>query len=227
MRFITGSMVVAFALAGCGNSGTTNTGADAGAAADVVSVADVVTTPTDAGTAPTDAGGMTVATYPAGPYGARIGALFEPFGLTACNRQGDEATWRFDQPDFFSSNVTVVTVSAGWCVPCQMEARQIEAEIVRRYEGMGVRIVMVLVQDANYRAITPSFCNTWVARYGLSIPVLVDPTNTLGVYNRLGAFPVTLVVDRNARLRSVEYGVDQGLTGLRAQIDGVLANPDG
>ena len=87
MRFITGSMVVAFALSGCGSSGTTNTGADAGATADVVTVTDVVTTPADAGAAPTDAGGMTMATYPAGPYGARIGALFEPFGLTACNRR--------------------------------------------------------------------------------------------------------------------------------------------
>jgi thiol-disulfide isomerase/thioredoxin len=227
MRFITGSMVVAFALAGCGSSGTTNTGADAGATADVVTVTDVVTAPTDAGAAPTDAGGMTMATYPAGPYGARIGALFEPFGLTACNRQGAEANWRFDQPDFFSSAVTVVTVSAGWCVPCQMEARQIEAEIVRRYEGMGVRIVMVLVQDANYRAITESFCNTWVNRYSLTMPVLMDPTNVMGIYYPRGAFPANIVIDRRGRIRAQEYGSETGLSRIRGHIEDVLANPNG
>lgn len=231
MRFITGSMVFALAMAGCGGSNTTNQGgADSGApaATDVVTVQDTGAAAQDAGTPPAqDAGGTTMQTYPAGPYGARIGALFEPFGLTACNRQGDEANWRFDQPDFFSSNVTVVTVSAGWCVPCQMEARQIEAEIVRRYAGMGVRIVMVLVQDANYRAITPAFCNTWVNRYSLTMPVLMDPTNVMGIYYPRGAFPANIVVDRRGRIRAQEYGSETGLSRIRSHIDDVLANPNG
>lgn len=165
--------------------------------------------------------------YPLGPYGSTVGQRVQPFALAACNRSGADATWRFDQADFFANDVTVVLVVAGWSVPDQMLSRQLEAEIVRFYAGRRVRLVQVLAQDADRQPANASFCNTWVARYGLSIPVLVDPTNTLGVYNRLGAFPMTLVVDRNARLRSVEYGVDQGLTGLRAQIDDVLANPDG
>lgn len=223
MKFIAGSVVVALALAGCGGSNTSPaTGSDAGtntatdvpvAATDTpVAAADVVT--------PSES-------YPAGPYGARIGALFEPFGLTACNRQGAEASWRFDQPDFFSSNVTVVTVSAGWCVPCQMEARQMEAEIVQRYAGMGVRLVQVLVQDANYRAITPSFCNTWVNRYSLTFPVLMDPTNVMGIYYPRGAFPANIVVDRRGRIRAQEYGSETGLSRIRSHIDDVLANPNG
>lgn len=165
--------------------------------------------------------------YPPGPYGSTVGQRVQPFALAACNRSGADATWRFDQADFFANDVTVVLVVAGWSVPDQMLSRQLEAEIVGFYAGRRVRLVQVLAQDADRQPANASFCSTWVARYGLSIPVLVDPTNTLGVYNRLGAFPVTLVVDRNARLRSVEYGVEQGLTGLRAQIDDVLANPDG
>lgn len=233
MRFIAGSMVIAVALAGCGGSSTTpQNGSDAGAqaAADVVTTAPQdagSTAPQDAGTPAADAGGMTMQSYPAGPYGARIGALFEPFGLTACNRSGDEANWRFDQSDFFSSAVTVVTVSAGWCVPCQMEARQIEAEIVQRYAGQNVRIVMVLVQDANYRAITPSFCNTWVSRYSLSMPVLMDPTNVMGIYYPRGAFPANIVIDRRGRIRAQEYGSETGLSRIRGHIDDVLANPNG
>lgn len=166
-------------------------------------------------------------TYPPGPYGTTVGQRVQPFALTACNRSGADAMWRFDQADFFAHDVTVVLVVAGWSVPDQMLSRQLEAEIVRVYAGRRVRLVQVLAQDANRQPASASFCNTWVARYGLSIPVLVDPANTLGVYNARGAFPMTLVVDRNARLRALEYGAAEGLTGLRAQIDDVLANPDG
>jgi hypothetical protein len=191
--------------------------------------------PTDAGspgadtpavidvTPPTDAG----PTYPPGPYGSSVGRRVQPFALTACNRGGADATWRFDQADFFASDVTVVLIVAGWSVPDQMLSRQLEAQIVQFYAGRRVRLVQVLAQDASRQPANVTFCNTWVARYALTIPVLVDPTNSLGVYNSLGAFPVTLVVDRTARIRALEYGADQGLTGLRAQIDDVLANPGG
>lgn len=172
---------------------------------------------------PTDTGPA----YPPGPYGTSVGSVVQPFALTACNRSGADASWRFDQADFFASDVTVVLVVAGWSVPDQMLSRQLEAEVVRFYAGRRVRLVQVLAQDANRQPAGVSFCNTWVARYALTLPVLVDPTNILGVYNRLGSFPMTLVVDRNARLRALEYGADQGLSGLRAQIDAVLENPDG
>lgn len=225
MRFIVGAMLLSLAVAGCGSSSSAPAGAaDSGvqAATDTGAVA-----AQDVPAAPVDTGATMTETYPAGPYGARIGALFEPFSLTACNRQGAEASWRFDQPDFFSNNVTVVTVSAGWCVPCQMEARQMEAEIVQRYAGMGVRLVQVLVQDAQYRAITPSFCNTWVTRYNLTFPVLMDPTNVMGIYYPRGAFPANIVIDRRGRIRAQEYGSETGLARIRTHIEDVLANPNG
>lgn len=229
MRFIVGALLVSLAVAGCGSSSSAPAGAaDSGtlAAADTGAAQDVPATPEDAGATPEDTG-VPAEAYPAGPYGARIGALFEPFSLTACNRTGDEATWRFDQPDFFSNNVTVVTVSAGWCVPCQMEARQMEAEIVQRYAGMGVRLVQVLVQDANYNAITPSFCRTWVNRYSLTFPVLMDPTNVMGIYYPRSAFPANIVVDRRGRIRAQEYGSETGLSRIRMHIEDVLAHPNG
>lgn len=227
MKFIAGSMMVALAMAGCGGSNTSPAGgADAGSADVVTAPVDTGAVAEDAGAAPEDSG-MAAEMYPAGPYGARIGALFEPFSLTACNRQGDEATWNFNQPDFFTSNVTVVTVSAMWCVPCQAETRQMQAEIVERYAGMGVRLVQVLVQDASYRAIAPSTCNTWVSRYNLTFPVLMDPTNVMGIYYPRGAFPANIVIDRRGRIRAQEYGTETGLSRIRTHIEDVLANPNG
>lgn len=171
--------------------------------------------------------GAAPGTYPAGPYGSRVGSLFEPFALNACNRRDPDTVWRFDGADFFTSNVTVVLIVAGWSVPDQMLTRQVETEIVQRYAGRGVRVVQVLEQDSNRQPVGASFCNTWVSRYALSIPVLMDPMNTLGAYYPNGAFPGILLVDRSARLRAREYGVNGGLTSIRALIDDVLANPNG
>jgi len=163
-------------------------------------------------------------TYPPGPYGSSVGSRVQPFALTACNRSGDDATWRFDQADFFTNDVTVVLVVAGWSLPDQMLSQQLETELVQRYQGRRVRLVQVIAQDSNRQPADAGFCNTWVARYALTIPVLIDPTNTLGVYNRTGSFPMTLVVDRNARLGALEYGADPGLASLRARIDDLLTN---
>ena len=64
-----------------------DTGTTAGTDAGVVATDTGVVAPVDAGT-PAE-------TYPAGPYGSRVGALFRPFTLTACNRTGDYArNWR-------------------------------------------------------------------------------------------------------------------------------------
>jgi hypothetical protein len=114
------TLVYAFALsvlAGCSGSG----------AASMTPAVDAGSTPVDSGAGPADTGATPAETYPAGPYGSSVGRLFRPFTLTACNREGDEAQWRFDGPEFFTSQLTVISIAAAWCVPCQRETAQIEA----------------------------------------------------------------------------------------------------
>ena len=210
------------ALAGCGDSGTTGvtpapaTGTDAG----TVAAADtgVVATPDAGVTPPAEA-------YPAGPYGSRVGALFRSFTLTACNREGDEAQWSFDGPDFFTSQLTLISISAAWCVPCQRESAQMEAELVRRYAGQGVRIVQLLVQNVDRSAITAPTCRAWATRYGLSFPELMDPMFITQPFVPNTAFPGNIIVDRCGRIRWREYGSENGLTSMRTAIDEVLADP--
>jgi len=208
-------LLAALGLAGCGSDTTppANNPVDAGVVADT-------------GTAPaTDAG--PTQTYPAGPYGSRVGALFEPFGLTACNREGADASWRFDQSGFWDNQLTIIMISAMWCIPCQNEAMQVERELVQRYEGRGVRFVQVLVQDPQRRAINNSQCNTWVNRYQLSFPVLMDPQFITQPFVPMAAFPGNVIVDRRGRIRWREYGSERGLVSIREAIDEVLANPEG
>lgn len=207
---------LAAALVGCGgsggNTGPATTGPDAAVSPDVVVAADApAVTDTPASTN----------VYPAGPYGSRTCARFEPFTLNTC----DGVPWRFDQSDFFSSQATVVIIGAGWCVPCQNEARQIESEL-GPYRDRGVRIVQVLVQNPDRTAITGSFCNTWVTRYGLTIPELMDPEQILQPYYPGLAFPGNLIVDRRGLIRYRAYGTETGLTAIKRALDDVLANPD-
>ena len=205
----------ALVLAGCGDSGGTGpstTGPDA-ATVDVVATDAAVDNAPATDTAPANV-------YPAGPYGSRTCARFQPFTLNTC----DGTPWRFDQDDFFTSEATVVIIGAGWCVPCQMEARQIETEL-GPYRDRGVRIVQVLVQNPDRTAITGAFCNTWVSRYGLTIPELMDPEQALQPYYPGLAFPGNLIVDRRGLIRYRAYGTETGLTAIKAALDDVLANP--
>lgn len=99
-------VVAALALSGCSSDDGTpgNTAAtDAGVAV-------------DSGTQSAVDAGASTQMYPAGPYGSRVGALFEPLALAACNREGTEAAWRFDQSGFWDNQLTIM-ISAMWCIP--------------------------------------------------------------------------------------------------------------
>lgn len=214
----------AAALAGCGDSstGTANpTPQDSGTAALDAGTPDAGSTEVDAGAAPTDTG----PTYPVGTYGSSVGALLRPFELEACNRAGEEAMWRFDRNGFFDANLTVISIAAGWCVPCQNETMQMQQQIVERYADRGVRVVQLLVQNPDRSAITRNFCNTWVNRYNLTIPELMDPTFITQPFVPNTAFPGNVIVDRCGRIRWREYGSTQGLASLREAIEDVLADP--
>ncbi len=214
MRLVVATLTFA-ALAGCGSNGGSGSpapGADAAATPDASVTSD---TP-----AATDARASTNM-YPPGPYGSRTCARFEPFTLNRC----DGTPWSFAQDDFFTSTATVVIIGAVWCVPCQMEARQIESEL-GPYRERGVRIVQILVQNADRTAITSGPCQAWVDRYQLQIPELMDPQQTLQPYYPGLAFPGNIIVDRNGRIRYRAYGTEAGLTAIKGALDEVLAAPD-
>jgi len=70
------------------------------------------------------------------------------------------------------------------------------------------------------------FCNTWVTRYNMQIPMLQDPRFTLQPFVPNAAFPGNVIVDRQGRIRWRQYGTDMSLTAIRAAIQEVLDHPD-
>jgi peroxiredoxin len=149
-------------------------------------------------------------------------ARLEPFTLNQC----DGTPWSLAGDDFFENNVTLLIISAGWCVPCQREAQVLMREVVEPYRDRGVRVVTIMVQDPNRTAITPAFCNTWRTRYNLDIPVLMDPQQQLSPFYPGLAFPGNLIVDRQGRIRWRQYGTEMSLSAIKAAVDEVLAEPN-
>ena len=220
MRSALSSALAALALVACGNTDTTPPATTPDAAADVAVTPDAAA-PDDAA-APADTG-VPASMYPAGPYGSRVCARFEPFTLNRCNGEA----WNFAENNWSEATATVIILSAVWCVPCQNEARVLEAQLVQPYADHGVRVVTVLVQNSDRTAITANQCtNNWETRFRLTHPVLMDPQQSLAPFYPGLAFPGNLIVDRQGRIRYRAFGSEMQLTSIRAAVDEVLANPD-
>jgi cytochrome c biogenesis protein CcmG/thiol:disulfide interchange protein DsbE len=87
----------------------------------------------------------------------------------------------------------VVNFWASWCVPCKEEAPRLE-RAWRSYRSRGLVVVGVDAQDFQTDA------QRFVARYGVTYPVVHDgPGSTLGHWGVTG-FPETFFVDRRGRL---------------------------
>jgi cytochrome c biogenesis protein CcmG, thiol:disulfide interchange protein DsbE len=87
----------------------------------------------------------------------------------------------------------VMNFWASWCEPCKEEAPRLEAAW-KRYRDRGVVVLGIDAQD--FRRDARGF----VARYGITYPIVHDgPGATLGRYGVTG-FPETWFVGRNGRL---------------------------
>ncbi len=154
-------------------------------------------------------------------YGTSVGRNFFPFTLPRC----DDTPFEFygEEEGFCDSTFTVVTMAAGWCQPCRLEAQQTQAQLVEAYADQGVRVVVAVIQDNNYAAPDADFCQSWVDQYGLTNPVVYDVTQETGIYFPAGSLPANLIVDSRGVIVHREYGVSESLQTIRAKLDQLLA----
>ncbi len=87
---------------------------------------------------------------------------------------------------------------ASWCAPCVAEHAVLE-DVQRRY-GDRVAILGVLYQDTEDRA------RAFVARYGGSWPVLLDPAGQLAVDFGVTGPPESYFVDAAGIVRAKQFG---------------------
>lgn len=158
---------------------------------------------------------------PTPAYGTTVGRTMTPFELTRCD--GTPFEFYGEEEGFCDSRLTVILMSAGWCVPCRMEAELLEDRIIQPYGDRGVRVVQALMQDNDYGAPTGEFCQGWVDQYGLTNPVVMDPEQVTQRYFPDDSIPGTLIVDSRGVVRHREYGVSTNLRTITAKLDELLA----
>lgn len=175
----------------------------------------------DAGMITLDDAGPPACAPPAEPYGTSEGRNFRPFTLNRCD--GTPFEFYGETEGYCDASFTVLTMAAGWCNPCRYETTQLQAQLVEAYAPRGVRVVQALIQDNDYAAPDGAFCQGWVDQYGLTNPVVLDPTQITQIYFPAGSLPATLIVDSHGVIRHREYGTSTGLATIRAALDELLA----
>lgn len=147
------------------------------------------------------------------------GCQFAPLDLPYCDGSG---MFSFYGESYCSARVTLVVISAGWCVPCQQEAAEMQSQIIEPYAGR-VRVVTVYAQGVTRPSVaTASACMSWKNRYGLTSHMVLDAAEITQRYFPNQAFPANLIVDGDGIIRHRVYGTSRGLQSLRDQIDALL-----
>jgi len=197
------SILVISALAMIGCSPAASGGADSG---------QIVTS--DAGSG---------ATVPTGNFGTSEGANLRPVTLTACD--GSDFHFYGDEEGYSDAEFTVFGIAAGWCNPCRAEASMMQQALVNQYGSRGVRVVVSIIQNNEYAAPDPAFCQGWVTQYGLTAPanVTIDPTGLTQPYFPAGSLPANMIVDSHGVIRHHEVGVTSNLETVTARLDQLLA----
>ncbi|UJR83750.1 TlpA family protein disulfide reductase [Sandaracinus amylolyticus] len=174
----------------------------------------------DAGSTTADSGDPAQCAPPEGPYGTSEGRTLRPFTLNRCD--GTPFEFYGAAEGYCDATFTVLTIAAGWCQPCHMEAALIQSNIAEAYADRGVRVVQVLIQDPGPAPPTPAYCQQWVENYGITFPELTDPNQLTQIYFPDNALPATLIVDSNGVIVHHEVGVSNELETITAALDRLL-----
>ncbi|MDQ3031400.1 MAG: TlpA family protein disulfide reductase [Myxococcota bacterium] len=179
----------------------------------------------DSGIALQDSGDGRACPLPEGteanPIGTSLNRTLRAFTLNRCD--GTPYEFYGEAEGFCEASFTVITLAAGWCVPCQMEAALLQSNVADAYADRDVRVVQVMLQNPDGTAATPAFCQDWVDTYDLRFPEVLDPDGTTWIFAPDNALPATVIVDSAGVIRYREYGTTANLSSLTAALDRLLA----
>jgi peroxiredoxin len=108
--------------------------------------------------------------------------------------------------DNFGKNVVLLDFWATWCVPCEAEMPHLQ-RLYQKYKDQGFVLYGVSMDGPE----TVASVAPYVRRMGLTFPVLLDEeTQVTNVYNPQRTAPLTVLIDRDGRVRRVHPGYKPG-----------------
>jgi len=103
----------------------------------------------------------------------------------------------------FRGDVVMINFWATWCGPCRQEMPLLD-ELYQRYERVGFSLLGVNIDDDSRKAMT------MISDLGVNFPVLFDSTKAVSKLYQVDAMPVTVIVDRDGKVRHVHQGYKPG-----------------
>ncbi|HVU01998.1 MAG TPA: TlpA disulfide reductase family protein [Polyangiaceae bacterium] len=155
--------------------------------------------------------------YPAGPYGATVGATIENFHFLGwkdpktenydTERLVDHSLAEFYDPDGSKGiHYLLVTSTAVWCSACKAEYQDMAAQRAK-YAALGVTFLGALFEDNNSDPARPEDLANWATAYRVEFPFVLDPDLKLGSFFDRAATPMVMIVDTSTmQIEKLEEG---------------------
>jgi thiol-disulfide isomerase/thioredoxin len=170
------------------------------------------------------------AIYPAPPYGYRAGRVIEDLAFQG--KHDADLSGRVDSNDPVTTlslhdyhqdpntKLLVIVACAMWCAPCVAEQPSLNT-MSTSYEASGVAFLSVILQNPSSGPSTIPNLNNWGAAKNVPYDLAIDPTELLGPYFPIQAFPMQMLIrTRDMRILWLDNGADPAR--LQAQIDAAL-----
>ena len=103
----------------------------------------------------------------------------------------------------YRGQVVMINFWATWCGPCRQEMPALDA-IYDRYNDVGFTLLGVNIDE------NPQQAMRMAERLKVTFPVLFDERKEVSKMYDVRAMPVTVLIDRDGRVRSVHQGYQSG-----------------
>jgi peroxiredoxin len=100
----------------------------------------------------------------------------------------------------YKGKVVLLNFWATWCAPCRVEMPWFE-EFSKVYAHSGLVVLGISLDDGGWKAVQPA-----VVKLGVTYPVVLGDRKTMKAYGMGDLLPVTFLIDRTGKIRTVKVG---------------------
>ena len=131
----------------------------------------------------------------------------------------------------FKGKVVLLAIGGSWCPNCQDEAPFL-VELYKEFHSQGLEIVGLMLEADAEPALARPRVQTFIKRYAIPYPMLLagtpdDINQKIPQLVNFGAYPTTIYLGRDGRVRSVHAGFASQATGeeyvrLKSEVRGLV-----